>query len=196
MHSILDPGSPVKAAAEKRAVKRTDTPQFKHWFKGSQAIDENGEPLVLYHGSKATDIEEFRTKNKKGLGGLHLSKHEDVSQAYAGADGKVYKLYASIKQPYVVDANKGRYDSIAPTAELMAYRRATGAHESNANLTADASEYATYAREAKTEDGQPRYDGLIIKNVHEQTGHITDDYIVFEPTQVKDAEENIGLFDE
>ncbi|SEL25687.1 hypothetical protein [Nitrosovibrio tenuis] len=30
---------------------QTDTPAFRKWFKDSKVVDENGEPLVVYHGT-------------------------------------------------------------------------------------------------------------------------------------------------
>lgn len=39
----------------------TDTPAFQHWFAGSKAVDANGRPLKLYHGtSKDADFKSFK----------------------------------------------------------------------------------------------------------------------------------------
>ena len=40
---------------------QTSTEAFKRWFKKSFAVDENGDPLVLFHGTAAT-FEEFSKK--------------------------------------------------------------------------------------------------------------------------------------
>ena len=45
VHSIADPGSPVKGAL----IEQTETRQFKEWFKKSTTVDKAGKPLVLYH---------------------------------------------------------------------------------------------------------------------------------------------------
>ncbi|HUS39185.1 MAG TPA: hypothetical protein VMX74_07025, partial [Pirellulales bacterium] len=37
--------------AEKAKVKQTETAAFKKWFGDSKVVDENGEPLVVYHGT-------------------------------------------------------------------------------------------------------------------------------------------------
>lgn len=39
------PGAPIAA------LEHIKTPEFKRWFGDSVAVDENGTPLVLYHGS-------------------------------------------------------------------------------------------------------------------------------------------------
>ena len=49
LHSILDADSPVKA--QKR--DQTETSQFRHWFGKSKVVDEDGNPLVVYHGTDA-----------------------------------------------------------------------------------------------------------------------------------------------
>lgn len=55
------------------------TPEFKAWFgdwennpiNSSKVVDENGEPLVVYHGTKSFDINEFNlSKSKRISSGL------------------------------------------------------------------------------------------------------------------------------
>ena len=43
----------------------TDNPNFKWWFADSKVVDDNGEPLVVYHGTNA-DFNIF-DKEKFGL---------------------------------------------------------------------------------------------------------------------------------
>ena len=46
------------------------TPEFKNWFGDSKVIDENGEPLIVYHAT-GSDFDEFDTSNpKKGKLGI------------------------------------------------------------------------------------------------------------------------------
>jgi hypothetical protein len=53
------------------------TPEFKHWFGDSKVIDENGEPLIVYHGT-GTEFSEFNTSNtrigKIGIGAYFTPK--------------------------------------------------------------------------------------------------------------------------
>lgn len=37
-----------------RVYAQTQTPAFKEWFENSEVVDENGEPLLVYHGSQET----------------------------------------------------------------------------------------------------------------------------------------------
>ena len=43
---------------------RTDTPEFKAWFGDSKVVDENGDPLVVYHGAKKAGFDRFDTDGK------------------------------------------------------------------------------------------------------------------------------------
>ena len=56
-HSITDPDSPVKGQAG--LIKdQTASRQFKAWFGKSKVVDENGKPLVVYHGSSWNPMSE------------------------------------------------------------------------------------------------------------------------------------------
>ena len=45
--------------SQEEAGTKTDTPQFKRWFGDSKVVNDNGEPLVVYHGTSA-DITQFK----------------------------------------------------------------------------------------------------------------------------------------
>ena len=48
--------------AEKSAKPQTSTPEFKRWFGDSKMVDNNGDPIVFYHGTASDKIEEFDPK--------------------------------------------------------------------------------------------------------------------------------------
>lgn len=80
----------------------TERPEFQKWFEGSQAIDDSGSPIVLYHGGKS-NIESFRP-NDSGL--IYMTSDPELASDYAvarSANGSVYPVYASVKNPLVVD---------------------------------------------------------------------------------------------
>ena len=63
--------NPDKEAAL-RSWAQVYTPSFKQWFgdwekgQGSKVVDDNGEPLLVYHGSKITsDIRQFNSGVRK-----------------------------------------------------------------------------------------------------------------------------------
>ena len=71
MMELLAPnGNPSNLTPEEYKLVRT--PAFKEWFgdwendpeKSSKVVDENGEPLVVYHGSKSEkDFHIFNESN-------------------------------------------------------------------------------------------------------------------------------------
>ena len=54
----------VAFSLKKTAKAVTDNPNFVKWFKNSQVVNENGEPLVVYHGTKAI-IDQFKHDEKR-----------------------------------------------------------------------------------------------------------------------------------
>ena len=83
----------------KSASRITDTPAFKRWFGDSKVVDENGKPLVVYHGTNA-DFDAFQDPKKMSDLGFHFGT---VAQANSFAPGKkgsnVMPVYLSIKNP-------------------------------------------------------------------------------------------------
>ena len=108
-------GGPGKAGGEgarSEASEVTRTPQFKRWFGNSKAIDEKGEPKVVYHGTN-WDVEEFMADN----GANWFTEDAEHSNRYSieRADS-VYRedgeneigpntvpVYLSVQNPLVLD---------------------------------------------------------------------------------------------
>src|SRR5690606_25048783 len=65
---------------------------FRRWFGDSKVVDENGDPLVVYHGSKAAGFKEFdpsklgsATGNEGFFGaGFYFTDSESIASGYAG----------------------------------------------------------------------------------------------------------------
>lgn len=84
--------------------KQTDTTAFRKWFGDSKVVDANGDPLVVYHGTGATDISEFKVSTSGTYGGgIYLTPEIRGANDYAiyrGAPSStVYPVYAAIKNP-------------------------------------------------------------------------------------------------
>lgn len=88
------------------------TPAFKKWFgdwendpkNASKVVDENGEPLVVYHGSPVTEIDVMdRSKSKRISSGLkefgtYFATNKELSQMYSEAPiSKEYKAELTYK---------------------------------------------------------------------------------------------------
>lgn len=142
---------------------------FYNWFGDSKAVDEQGNPLVVYHGTNR-QFDTFNTKNMHGYGGAYFSRYKDVSEVY----GNIKEVYLSLKNPLIIDADYKMYDSIEKPDFIE-----------TKDKTVDTQQIAAYARD----NG---YDGVIVKNVKE-AGKFTDDYIAFEPNQIKSVD-NKGTY--
>ena len=123
-------------AAKLWQEKGTDSPYFKKWFGKSKVVDENGEPLVVYHG---TDKQFTSFDPEKSIGGQHwfTSDKSAIEAGEVGAQGKgiIMETYLNIEKPagwaeydkFTIDELLGRgYDGlILPesdgTATYVAY---------------------------------------------------------------------------
>lgn len=72
----------------------TRTPAFKEWFGGSYVIDEDGEPLVVYHGTTKPSISSF----KEGMS--FFTSSEKAAKRYGA---KIYPVYLRIENPSIED---------------------------------------------------------------------------------------------
>ena len=95
---------------------QVDTEDFKRWFKQSKVVDENGDPLVVYHGtnwdmlSEAPDNAAFSDRERGtgsgdngffGRGFYFTFGNGNLSRAEAGYYGRnVYSFYLSIQKPF------------------------------------------------------------------------------------------------
>lgn len=202
---------PVKIAAsavndgqqyDQAGQLKTDTPNFKNWFKSSKVVDEQGKPMVLYHGAKSGDITQFNTSGGKGKThgtGLFMSADPSVANTYTPRreGGTIYPVYVSMQNPLVVDFagknwNQGDNDSVIELPDgtqdsLLDY---FGAGQDE---TVSTDDVARLARERG-------HDGVIIRNVIDNGAYdvpehdgATDLYVAFEPTQIKSVN-NQGEF--
>lgn len=85
---LLAPNGKVSNLTEKQYAQ-VRTKAFKNWFgdwknnpnEASKVIDENGEPLVAYHGTNA-NITSFSLEKAKHNTGIFLSKSKNVARSY------------------------------------------------------------------------------------------------------------------
>ena len=123
INTLIAPnGKPSNLNAEQYALVRT--PAFKKWFgdwendpqNASKVVDENGEPLVVYHGA------EIFNKNEKGLfyifrAGSYFTDTYKSAEYYAyklaygitdvkKEDTEIYSVFLNIKNPKTFDYTK------------------------------------------------------------------------------------------
>lgn len=124
--------------------------KFWEWFAGSKVVDEQGRPLVMYHGTKAGNIAEFlpsamgaadnqsksmdlverfrKLKSENGRigymdfrSGSFFSADPSYAEHYAGDDGGVmYPVYIKAENPVYIDQVTGKKSADSPAVTLDA----------------------------------------------------------------------------
>lgn len=179
-HTIYDNGANVN----RKFLKQTETRQFKKWFGKSKVVDAGGNPMVVYHGTRAENgnftVFDYSKAVKKGgiglkalgKGNYFTSKPLDGSERFGS---RVIKAYLSIQNPFIYDGSEG--DTIS-LAEQVAKK--TGAETKGMNYDA--------LQDKMRELG---YDGVIEYRRDGSLGIA----VTFDSAQIKSATDNIGTFD-
>lgn len=194
-------GKPSNLPEDQWALVRTHA--FKSWFGewdkptengsslSSQVIDENGEPLVVFHGTTNDNV--TRTWNPKNH--TYDTSHEPFTVFERNPDGirntghffssyqqnafdygyNTYDVFLNLRNPLVIDAQGSSYVAITHNGE----------------------ERDTYGWAAFAETSG--YDGVIFRNVIDGVGYGAmqtpgTDYVAFGANQIKSATANIGTF--
>lgn len=93
--------------ASAKDTDQTKLKSFKAWFKGSKAVDENGEPAIFYHGTGTDfnifDYSRIGTNGRAEGGGFYFTSNKDVASGYADG-GEVKQVYLAIKKPMKYDS--------------------------------------------------------------------------------------------
>ena len=147
----------------------TDTPAFRAWFGDSKVVDENGAPLVVYHGSINQGMTEIRPGMREP--GAWFTRSLRYANDYAkGPEGEIYEVFLSIERPMVVTFDA---DGM-PVADGEALD-----FDNNVDIVRHAM--------------RSGYDG-----VHFPDGNFSEEseaWVAFRPSQIKSATGNNGNFD-
>lgn len=181
-------------AVPMRSNRVTATPAFKRWFGDSKVVDADGKPLVVYHGT-TRDISQFKTGDRAYTGlatselgawfaapsdenlsadaALRLARQaaENFSYSQQDIDGgppSVYSVFLSIKNPKVFEYFDDLQEAVDSAGSVAAFR-------SQAEM-----------------DG---HDGIVVRGSRTDSGELRDDWVAFNPTQIKSATGNNGEFD-
>lgn len=179
------------------------TPSFKKWFgdwendpeNASKVVDENGEPLVVYHGtSESFDV--FGKETREGEN-FHFGTKE---QAELRVKDYIEFIEADInrKKEDVKNANSETSKFYSRNTILQLQKQLEGFKNpkfmavyldiKNPKREQDENLWYKKTKEAKSLG----YDGFVYYNVYENTGD--DSYAVFSPNQIKSATDNSGEF--
>lgn len=178
------------------ALPQTDSPAFKEWFGESRVVDKSGAPLVVFHGTFSafdafdhTDSKAIEGHPSSNLG-IFFSDAPHVANTFASSGddhtvanhkdegAQVIPAYLAIRNPMVMTWGQFRRDFID---------------------AAERDDWATIDRaiEFRQDLIAAGYDGIRIRRsksspMVESEG---DQWVAFEPSQVKSAIGNRGTFD-
>jgi hypothetical protein len=186
--------SPAKA-------EPTNSPAFKAWFKDSKVVDENGKPLVVYHGSPYGEITTFdKTELVNASEAFFFTGDKSIAEHFTkqpiGEDSVrvpgITAVYLSLRNPVTY---KGNVENIVTIDQLF-----EGMGLQASDVPGDLVDYTGQDEAAVwkwyTEEpgvfGKLRemgYDGFIAK---ERGANV---FAAFSPNQIKSATGNNGNFD-
>lgn len=105
------------------STDQTDTPAFKKWFGDSKVVDENGAPLVVYHGTDKDFSTFSKTEGEpkwfKDMQGFYFTRQPEYASDYGGT---VMPVYLAMNKPYIAPHDQYEHTYITPArrAELEA----------------------------------------------------------------------------
>lgn len=176
----------------------TNSPAFRRWFGESKVVDENGEPKIVYHGSRG-EINEFQipaffTSDRDGA--------EWYSADRSGGDGgSITTAYLAIQNPLDSRSAKGTQEFVRLAKEAGVeiegdvmegtfYAPAIAEHSDYDGSNFIDLIYIPAVRSRLMDHG---YDGVVLYDLLESSEIET--WIAFRPEQIKSATDNVGTFD-
>ena len=182
-----------KAESENKYQKAWDTESeaFKKRFGDSKVVDENWNPLVVYHGTPYGWFTVFKKTNRwsiwdewyfgrgwyftndKALAKDYsdeafIDPEERTNEPWAYGNVEIKEVYLKIENPYVVNEKDVEY-------EMWSLEKLLGTKNPSESTEKLKDEW---------------YDGVIY-----EFNSGTKEYTVFEPNQIKSATDNIGTYD-
>lgn len=204
--------------AQGERAQQIHSANFKRWFGNSKVVDENGNPLVVYHGSNANFTIFDKSKiDIDNLGAGFYFSSEDIANSYAnrrtqerGGKENTYAVYLKMEKPLdfrnvtheqAIEANKQEFLSFG-FDEAEAQRQAAELVDgfiADTKRFNEKTDFAIALPDNKSE-GMQRFiknegiDGFIVPGKDKASGKDGVAYVVFEPHQIKSATNNNGDF--
>ena len=170
------------------------TPSFLNWFgdwmndpeNASKAVDENGEPKIVYHGTFAAPFTQFGEGAEEIT--AFFTSDPAVARTYAPArytDNQLYPCFLNLRNPLEMAGEGIRYDAFDDTF-LWGFEDDIEARDMSTD---------DIVQEAKEDE---ECDGVIFSNIIDtkfalSTDPVSDVYVAFYPEQIKSID-NRGTF--
>lgn len=176
------------------------TTAFKQWFgdwenspqTSSQVVDENGEPMIVYHGTPSNHCEFaiFTIYNQ----GIFFTANPDIAERYATRKlgfGCVKPIYLNIRKYKKIKSVKYTFEGLRG-ADANLCKMSEKFEAKYPELKNRSYKYKELVRTTAEAKG---FDGFHLEN-HSWEDQIEDDpqFVAFRPNQIKSAKSNVGTF--
>jgi len=208
-----------KEVYNQKGIVKTESPQFKEWFRDSKVVDKKGGPLVVYHGTDSKfdtfDLSKlgFSTDSKSAKKGIFFTSDRDVAESYSKFSVQGAVIDRHIKLVYELE-RAGKFDEASRLNEeterleqtLLSEEAKGEIVESYISLK---NPIIFNAKESRFNDIRDKLndtldtakksgnDGVIIKDLIDSADFydniVSDHFIVFNPNQIKSVD-NKGTF--
>ena len=161
----------------------------KEYFKDSKVRDDNGNLLVVYHGTRKADFTVFKRNVN------FFTDSSKMADSYS-PNGEKFSGYLNITNPYVIDAKGERWSKIPIDQATKAFLDNSGSStfKEGGKWRTTPADIASAIEDA-IENGDADYDGIIIKNVDDTGSYskdgkhiVANDYIAFSSKQFKNVD--------
>jgi hypothetical protein len=173
-------------------LENVENVDFKRWFAGSKIVDKNGNPMRVYHGTDK-NFTIFKLSPEGVLGkGIYLTPNPELASSYSsdsafgdhrGEGCNVIPLYASIKNPLIINVNPKYLNPSVDALVALGINREKAvnivdkAFEEKGNLTGQIYKKAQLQG----------YDGMVVYKQNEMF-----EIVAFSSNQLKSAITNNG----
>lgn len=162
------------------------------WENCSKVVDENGEPLVVYHGTaRSKPISIFKSGKSGYLGpGIYFTPEKRTASKYTGmyGDGLIYEGFVNMRNPLAISyADK--------PAKVILDAVKDGVYEKRIETQGNESHLLKKADLTKLR--KKGYDGIVWAPMKalEEGSFESGEMLLFESNQIKSATDNRGAFD-
>lgn len=194
--------STTNSKGQQIAATEEGVRNFWKWFGDSKVADDQGRPLVVYHGTKADAFDQFDpdligTENYGHDAGFWFTT--SVSQAHAYADPTRKQAKKQNIMEVYLRSESPREANPWTEAERIAEQIGV-ADQIDTSEWSDVSEllqYADWVQDELKSAEKAGNDGLRVIESEDAPGGVgrDDHWVVFDPEQIKSATNNNGAFD-
>lgn len=198
------------------ARKVTQTPEFQKFFEGSQVVDEQGQPQVVFHGTNQ-DFDSFQKTPGKGAAGFHFGSPEQAQTAQSLDSVNPQQLEEADIPKLLQDAGFDIREISKPSGRIipvfLSIKNPARLHDTGfiagkpfvdfldpENRAKIPQEFIEALQEKGLDNSSDLivdalkaagFDGIVYENLVEGAG---ESFVAFEPTQIKSIF-NSGAFD-